>query len=91
MKKIIPALVAVAVMSVGLTACGDDEECEGAGLSTGVGVMSMTDGTSGGASSGGSRTGRSNSGNSKGSSSSNSKPSSPKGFKADDDDGCGDD
>lgn len=95
MKKIIPALVAVAVMSIGLTACGDDEDCEGAGLSSGVGVMSMTDGKSGGATGGSSRSG-SRSGTGSGTSKSgksggsNGKPSSPKGFKGSDDD-CDDD
>lgn len=96
MKKIIPALVAVAVMSIGLTACGDDdEECEGAGLSSGVGVMSMTDGKSGGATGGSSRSGTrsgTGSGTSKSGQSGGSKsgPSSPKGFKGSDDD-CDDD
>lgn len=92
MKKIIPALVAAAVMSVGLTACGDDEDCEGAGLSSGVGVMSMTDGKSGGSSGGGSRGGSSGSrsGTSKSGNGSSNGKSSPKGPKIDLDDDCDD-
>lgn len=91
MKKIIPALMAVAVMSIGLTACGDDEECEGAGLSSGVGIMSMTDGSSGGGGSGSSKSGGGGGkSTSKGGGSPNSKPSSPKGTKVDFDDDCDD-
>lgn len=94
MKKIITALVAVAVMSIGLTACGDDdEECEGAGGSSGVGVMSMTDGKSGG-STGGSSGGGGRGGTTGSRQGSNSKPGSvgvTVGIGLADDDDCDED
>lgn len=93
MKKTLSVLATVAVLSLGLTACADndDDDCESAGL-PGVTAMSLTDGKSGGSSGG--RSSRSGGGKSSSGKSGTSKTkpgtSKPKYKHHDFDDDCDD-